>query len=115
VLVANNNGPARLLINQIGNRNHWLGLRLLVEDGSRDAHGARVEVIPASGQRRRRRVRTDGSFCSSRDPRVLVGLGAGTSVKEVRVTWPDGRKEIWRKLSIDTYTTLRQGSAPQEK
>jgi len=115
VLVANNNGPARLLINQIGNRNHWLGLRLLVEDGSRDALGARVEVIPATGQSRRRRVRTDGSFCSSRDPRVLVGLGASTSVTEVRVTWPGGRKETWRKLSIDTYTTLREGSAPQEK
>ena len=115
VLVSNNNGPARLLINQIGADSHWLGLRLLVEDGSRDAFGARVEVIPAAGQNRRRRVRTDGSFCSSRDPRVLVGLGAGTGIKEVRVTWPDGSKETWRQLSIDTYTTLRQGSAPQEK
>ncbi|HXI74652.1 MAG TPA: VCBS repeat-containing protein, partial [Pyrinomonadaceae bacterium] len=29
VLITNNNGPARLLLNQVGNRNHWLGLRLI--------------------------------------------------------------------------------------
>ncbi len=115
VLVSNNNGPARLLINQIGTNNHWLGLRLLVEDGTRDALGARVEVVRATGKKRWRRVRTDGSFCSSRDPRVLVGLGSDTGVKEVHVTWPDGSRETWRKLSVDSYTTLRQGSAPQEK
>jgi hypothetical protein len=115
VLVSNNNGPARLLINQIGAENHWLGLRLLVGDGSRDALGARVEVVEAGGKKRWRRVRTDGSFCSSRDPRVLVGLGAGTGIKEVHVTWPDGTRETWRQLSVDRYTTLRQGSAPQEK
>ena len=39
VLVANNNGPARLLINNLGNRNHWLGLRL-VDDHGRSAIGA---------------------------------------------------------------------------
>ncbi|HEY7449167.1 MAG TPA: VCBS repeat-containing protein, partial [Vicinamibacterales bacterium] len=29
VVVANDNGPLRLLINHVGNRNHWLGLRLV--------------------------------------------------------------------------------------
>src|SRR5204863_2790348 len=33
VLVTNNNGPARLLLNQVGNRNHWLGLRLAGKNG----------------------------------------------------------------------------------
>ena len=50
VLVGNNNGPARLLINQAANRNHWIGLRWW--DGSgRDMLGARVEM---SARRRRR-------------------------------------------------------------
>ncbi len=34
ILMANNNGPTRLLINRIGNRNHWIGLRLLLGDRS---------------------------------------------------------------------------------
>jgi hypothetical protein len=115
VLVAHNNGPSRLLINQIGNRNHWIGLRLVVKEVERDAIGAKVQVILADGTSRWRRVRTDGSFCSSRDPRVLVGLGAATEIKEVRVLWPDGRRETWSNPPVDRYTTLREGTAPQEK
>jgi hypothetical protein len=115
VLMANNNGPSRLLINQVGNRSHWIGLRLLDEKVGRDALGARVQVILDDGSSRWRRVRTDGSFCSSRDPRVLIGLGSATKIKEARVLWPDGRKETWRGLEIDRYSTLRQGSAPKER
>jgi hypothetical protein len=115
VLMANNNGPTRLLINQVGNRNHWIGLRLLTDDGKRDATGARVQLILGDGSSRWRRVRTDGSFCSSRDPRVLVGLGTVTKIKEVRVLWPDGRRETWFDLPVDCYTILRQGTASREK
>jgi hypothetical protein len=115
VVVANNNGPARVLVNQVGARNHWIGLRLVLADSERDALGARVEVNTAEGPKRWRRVRTDGSFCSSRDPRLLIGLGAETAVKEVKITWPDGRQEVWSNLPIDRYTTLREGSAPKEK
>ena len=115
VLVANNNGPSRLLINQIGNRNHWIGLRLVTNKVERDAIGARVQVILADGTTRWRRVRTDGSFCSSRDPRVRVGLGTTTKVKEVRILWPDGRGETWASPPVDRYTTLRQGTSPQEE
>ena len=115
VVQANNNGPARLLINQIGNRNHWLGLRLKLDSAPRDALGSRIELLPAEGPKLWRRVRTDGSFCSARDPRVLFGLGSSTSVKEVRVIWPDGRAETWRDLPVDRYITLHQGSSSPEK
>src|SRR5215813_643946 len=43
VLITNNNQPARLFLNQIGNQNHWLGLRLLDKSG-RAALGARVQI-----------------------------------------------------------------------
>ena len=29
VVVSNNGGPVRLLLNNVGNRNRWLGLRLV--------------------------------------------------------------------------------------
>ena len=50
VLVANSGGPARLLINGIGDRSHWLGLRLVGGDRGRDMVGARVAVIRADGR-----------------------------------------------------------------
>ncbi|HET8782727.1 MAG TPA: ASPIC/UnbV domain-containing protein, partial [Pyrinomonadaceae bacterium] len=97
-------------MNQVGNRNHWLGLRLVGKNG-RDALGAQVDVTTSSGTVLRRRVRTDGSYLCANDPRVLVGLGAATSVKSVRVRWPNGTSEEWKSVAIDRYTTLKEGTS----
>jgi enediyne biosynthesis protein E4 len=111
VLVANGAGPTRLLINNIGSRNHWLGLRLVSAAGGRDMLGARVEVRRSSGPALWRRARADGSYASANDPRVLVGLGSSTEAPRVRVVWPDGRAEEWSSVPIDRYTTLTEGTA----
>jgi enediyne biosynthesis protein E4 len=110
-LVMNNNGPARLFLNQVGNRNHWLGLRLVGKAG-RDMLGAQVEIVVDDGKSLRRRVRSDGSYLSGNDPRVLVGLGGATRVKAVRVRWPDGTVEEWKDVRVDQYTTLKEGFSP---
>ena len=34
IVVANNSGPVRLLVNNVGNKNHWLGLHLLNRSGN---------------------------------------------------------------------------------
>ena len=106
VLVTNNNGPARLFLNQLGNRNHWLGLRLVGKNG-RDMLGARVDVVISKDNVLRRRVRTDGSYLSANDPRLLVGLGPATRVQSVRVRWPDGTVEEFKDVAVDKYTTLK--------
>jgi hypothetical protein len=89
VLVTNNNGPVKLLLNQVGSQNHWLGLQLVGKTG-RDMLGAQVEIVVDEKNTLRRRVRTDGSYLSGNDPRVLVGLGQVSRVKAVRVIWPSG-------------------------
>jgi hypothetical protein len=121
VVVANNAGHLRLLVNNVGNRNHWIGLRLVrtpAPPGSasagraakaRDQVGARVEIVRSSSPTLWRRARADGSYASSNDPRVLVGLGTSTERPRVRVVWPDGRLEEWSDLPIDRYTTLDEG------
>jgi len=108
VLVTNNNGPVRLLLNQVGNQNHWLGLRLVGKSG-RDMLGALVEVVVTENNVLRRRVRTDGSYLSGNDPRVLVGIGQSLKVKAVRVRWPGGTVEEWKDVAVDQYTTLKEG------
>ena len=105
LLVTNNNGPARLFLNEVGNRSHWIGLRLVGKNG-RDMLGAQVEIVTGANAVLRRRVRTDGSYLSGNDPRVLVGLGQATKVKAVRVRWPDGTIEEWKDLAVDRYVTL---------
>ena len=110
VLVGNDGGQVRLLINQVGDRHHWVGLRLVGEDASRDMLGARVEVTQRDGTTRWRRVRADGSYASANDPRVLVGLGDVTDVARIRVYWPSGHIEEWIDVAIDQWTTLIKGS-----
>jgi hypothetical protein len=107
VLIGNNNGPTRLLINQAADGRHWVGMKL-VGIGSRDMVGARVEVVRQGAPSRWRRARADGSYASANDPRVVVGLGESSNRPDVRVMWPDGKVETFDQVAVDAYTTLRQ-------
>ncbi|MBI4477045.1 MAG: tetratricopeptide repeat protein, partial [Acidobacteria bacterium] len=113
VLVTNNNGPARLLINDAGRGNRWVGLRLVGGPGRRDMLGARVGVFRDEDPPLWRRARADGSYASANDPRVLVGLGHAATVRRVRVIWPNGRVEDWTDIPIDRWITLKEGSGTQ--
>ncbi len=113
LVITNNNGPARVLLNlndQLpSGQHHWLGLRLVGRAVARDMLGARVGVQTAGGKTRWQRVGTDGSYASAQDPRLLFGLGAETA-RAVEVIWPDGSQERFAELASDRYHTLRQGS-----
>ncbi len=96
VVVGNASGPLRLLINDVGHRRHWVGLRLVGADGLRDMIGARVAVLRADGVTLWRRAR--------------VGLGDSNQSVRVRIIWPDGHAETWTAVATDRYTTLKQGT-----
>ena len=110
LVVTNNAGPARVLINQVGQTKAWLGLRLLSASG-RDALGARA-VLRRPGQPEIwRRVEAGGGYASARDPRLLFGLGAAKAkAATVRVHWPSGKVEEWTGVETGRYTTLREGA-----
>jgi len=112
-VVASNDGRLEVLVNQVGQRRRWLGLRLVggpAGTPGRDMLGARVEAALGDGRVLVRHVHTDGSYLSASDPRVLFGLGDAGVVREVRVAWPDGRRERFTGLAAGRYTTLRQGT-----
>ncbi len=115
VVIFNNSGPAKLLLNQIGSRKNWLGLRLLLSSAGRDALHSRVEIKTSSGRTLWRRVQADGSYLSANDPRVLVGLGDDESVEYARVYWNGGDVEEWTGLQLGRYTTLIKGESPPKQ
>ena len=110
IVVANNNGPVRLLRNESAGTNHWLAIQLQGTRASRDGLGARVGLLRKGRAPLWRRVHTDGSYVSANDPRVHFGLGSASDVQGVVVAWPGGDSEIWRDISIDTLRVLQQGS-----
>ena len=115
VVVTNNSGPARVLVNQVGQRRPWLGLRLTtaMTGAPRDALGGLVRLDRPGNSTLWRRVGSDGSYASANDPRVLFGLGPGAAGPfRVRVRWPDGRWEHFEHLPAGRYATLPQGAGP---
>ncbi|PYR89575.1 MAG: hypothetical protein DMF84_24025 [Acidobacteria bacterium] len=110
ILVTNNNGPVRLLHNEIGPRQHWLQVRLEGVRSNRFGIGARVAVLRDGQEPRWRRVHTDSSYLSASDVRVHFGLGKSSDIRGVMVRWPDGSEERWDSVQPDKVVVLRQGS-----
>ena len=111
IVVANNNGPLRLLLNQSRslNRNHWLVVRLEANHGNRYGIGALVE-LRQKGRKLLRRAHTDSSYLSANDARVHFGLGEDPKIEDLIVCWPDGQQEAWDKIQADRIVTIRQGT-----
>jgi hypothetical protein len=109
VLVTNNNGPARLLLDQ-SPRGHWLQVRLRGVQDNADGLGAWVGLARKGAPTLWRRAHTDGSYLAASDPRVHFGLGASAAYESVLVRWPSGRRETWSAAGADRTITLRQGT-----
>jgi hypothetical protein len=114
ILVSNNNGPTRLLLNQVGSRNHWLGIRLEGVRDNRNGLGAVVALLRKGQKPLWRRVHSDGSYLNANDSRVHFGLGAETAVESIEVDWLRGEKETWSNVKVDSMVTLRQGTGKKD-
>jgi hypothetical protein len=110
VLVSVNDGPPVLLRNEIGSRNHWLGLKLVGTKSNRDAIGAVVTYKAGDLQRTRMKV-GGGSYLSSHDPRMVLGIGARTRFDWVEVKWPGPSSVVQRLIDVplDRYITIVEG------
>jgi hypothetical protein len=110
LLVNNQNGAAQLLRNDAGRAKHWVSFKLEGRTGNRDGVHSRI-TLQAGGIRQTRVERVNASFCSSSDPRVHFGLGAATTVDQVDVQWPSGRRAQARGLAADRVWSWTEGES----
>ena len=110
VLVANNGKPPLLLRNNAGTENHWVGLRLAGARCNRDAVGARLSWS-IGGVRHSRLKTSGGSYLSSHDPRVILGLGPAIKLDWLEVKWPGsgGAVERFTEVPVDRHLTITEG------
>jgi hypothetical protein len=115
VLVAVNDAAPVLLRNNIGNQNHWLGVKLVGKKSNPDAIGARITYQAADLKRSRTKV-GGGSFLSAHDPRTVVGIGKRTKIDWLEIKWPQpsGAIERFSELPIDRYITIVEGKGKWE-
>ncbi len=107
IVLSNNNGPARLLLNQHDGPN-WLQVRLIGREDNRDAIGARAALLQGESKPVWRRIHTDGSYLSASSPDTHFGVPEGFSAKAVGVEWPSGARERFA-VEPGRLNELRQG------
>jgi len=115
VLISINDAAPLLLRNNVGRGNHWLGVRLVGRKANRDAIGVRVTYQAGDLKRRRMKV-GGGSFLSSHDPRMVLGLGKQKKMDWLEVRWPQpsGLVERFTNLPVDRYVTIVEGTGKWE-
>lgn len=99
---------APLVLRNMGTPNHWLGISLAGSKSNRSAVGARVIVTSVSGQKQIFDASSGGSYLSSNDPRIVVGLGNARGVRSVEVRWPSGRVQTLANPQIDRYHRITE-------
>jgi enediyne biosynthesis protein E4 len=110
VLVSNNDAPPLLLVNNAAKNNHWLGVRLIGRKCNVDAIGARLSFQAGDLKRSHMKV-GGGSFLSSHDPRIVLGIGSNAKVNFAEVRWPppSGLVQRFTNLPVDRYITIVEG------
>ncbi len=98
-----------LLHNNVGQKNSWLGLRLVGVKSNRDAIGAKL-TLRIANRKLVRWVTGGSSYLSSHDRRVLFGLGRLPVSRrlEVEIVWPDGGTQIAAGLEINRYHRIAE-------
>jgi hypothetical protein len=99
---------APVILRNDGTKNHWLGISLQGGKANRDGLGARIKVKESSGRQQIFDVSRAGSYISSHDPRIIIGLGAGGAVAEVEIRWPGGGVQKIVKPQVDRYLAVKE-------
>ena len=109
LLVTTNNGPARLLRNDGGERSARLRARLVGTKSNRDAIGALVRVTSSAGTSPWQMVKSGSSYLSQSELPITFGLGTANKVTKIEVTWPDGRTEMLPGSDVNLALTIEEG------
>jgi hypothetical protein len=98
--------PPAILMNRSPDRSIALEL---VGKGGGQAFGAIVRVDVA-GRRFVRNLPGGGSYLSSSDRRVFLGIDDAAQIDRLEVTWPTGRTESWRDRKASKIIRLVEGT-----
>ena len=109
LVVANNNGPLRVLVNQLDPR-HWVGFGLQQPGRPGRVESARVVIELGDGHRLTRLARASSGFASAQDRRLAITLPAEVTVDAVEVFWVGSESERFDgPFARNRYVELRAG------
>lgn len=108
LVITNNGGPVRLLVNETRAAGAWLALDVVTGDGQRTLLGALARLERRGAPSLLRRQATDGSYLSASEPRLVFGLGGVKEVGGLEVAAPPAPPLRIRGLAAGrTYRVAR--------
>jgi Flp pilus assembly protein TadD len=114
LLITQNHGPAVLLRNEGGNKNHWLRLALKGLNDNKSAIGTKIEVF-AGANRQKFEIAGSSGYLGQDSTVINVGLGQSKTADVVRMLWPTGVLQDETEIAGDReqeYTEIdRRGSS----
>ncbi len=99
--------PAAVLRNTAAAGNHWVRLRLTGTRSNRDAIGARIHIVTASGEQWNH-VTTAVGYASSSEREAHFGLGKDDRVRTAEIVWPSGVVQKLENLAVDRVTAITE-------
>jgi hypothetical protein len=111
IVISNQDAAPTYLVNETRGGGSSMLIGLVDSRGTRDALGARLEVV-AGGVTQIRQIASGGSYASQNDFRAHFGLGANRTIERLTVTWLDGEKAVHQGLAADRVYVVRRGAPP---
>jgi len=108
VVMTTNHGPACVLRNDGGSKNHWLSIKTVGTKSNRDGIGAVVRLVSPTGKQWGM-VRSGSSYCSESDHALTFGLGHDAQVTSLTVEWPSGEKQTLSNVAANQFLTIEEG------
>ncbi len=100
-------GTPAFLRNDGGNKNNWLGVTLIGDNGIASGAGATVTVI--TGEKKQVLVNQWATgYLSNNEPRLHIGLGQKKKIDQLIVQWPNGEKQVFKDITANQYLTLKK-------
>jgi hypothetical protein len=109
-VVTTNDGPVHILHNETVSTNHWILLKLVGHKSNRDAIGAEVTLLTATGPQYAT-VSTASSYLSASDKRVHFGLGQNGTASKIEIRWPSGIRQTLKDVPGDQILQLDEPAA----
>ena len=99
--------PTALLENQTESSHHWLQLELVGTRSERDATGTVIQVKSGDQTLTDWVVGGDGYFCKN-EAIVAFGLGDVSTIDELSIIWPTGKKQEFEDVATDRRLLIIQ-------
>jgi hypothetical protein len=109
-VIADCGGRAMLLRNDGGNRNHWIAIRARGRESNRFGIGSKVRVT-SGGRTQLREINPYGSYLSTSDVRLYIGLGSEAAITRLEIEWPSGKKQMLENVPVNRNLLLDEANA----